>query len=327
MLVLQRRSGRRVFCNDSSPCGDNGKEQLCLPAGRDWLDKARPWGAVHLSSRVFNLAKMNQTYSRGLGCLNGFELPDSILASPALPMTLSSHSDLFCLQFLFGKLLFNKANTWRLLTLFIQISPLKFNTRCEHLQNPPPPEYFLLLSEMRQSPGPIICFDCQGSTLAQGSVAMLQWKTGRLLSCGPEGCWDGEPKPCGGISLWRRTMFKNEPLWAVYSMLKQHCSHLAGGKTNKAYKLKLKTHYYCCSAVLLRSCCWVASYTKQTTDLFCIKGVCSLTGQNRPWSGSFLLRMRPCIGNRCCLSFYGNQGSCFVVSQMKLPFAVNNNIL
>lgn len=49
-------------------------------------------------------------------------------------------------------------------------------------------------------------------------------------------------------------MFKNEPLWAVYAMLKQHYSHLAGGKTNKAFKLKLKKqhHHYCCPAILLQ---------------------------------------------------------------------------
>lgn len=101
-----------------------------------------------------------------------------------------------------------------------------------------------MLSVQILSPGPVICFDCQGSELAQGGVAMLWGKTGLLLACGPEGCWDGKPKPCGEISTWRRTMFKNEPLWAVYAVLNQHYSHLAGGKTNKAYKLKLKTHHY-----------------------------------------------------------------------------------
>lgn len=90
-----------------------------------------------------------------------------------------------------------------------------------------------MLSVKLLSPGPVICFDYQGSELAQGGVAMLQAKTGLLLSCGPEGCWVGEPKPCGEISLWRRTMFKNEPLWAVYAVLNQHYSHLAGGKTRK----------------------------------------------------------------------------------------------
>lgn len=49
-------------------------------------------------------------------------------------------------------------------------------------------------------------------------------------------------------------MFKNEPLWAVYAVLKQHYSHLAGGKTNKAFKLTLKKtkHHYCCPAILLQ---------------------------------------------------------------------------
>ncbi|MEQ2283716.1 hypothetical protein AMECASPLE_014427 [Ameca splendens] len=60
--------------------------------------------------------------------------------------------------------------------------------------------------------------------LAQGSVAMLQGKTGRLLSCGPEGCWDGKPRPRGEINFWRRTMFKNGPQWTVYSMLIEHFS-------------------------------------------------------------------------------------------------------
>lgn len=46
-----------------------------------------------------------------------------------------------------------------------------------------------------------MCFDCQGSELAKGDVAMLQGKTGLLLSCGPEGFWDGKPKPCGEISM------------------------------------------------------------------------------------------------------------------------------
>ncbi len=48
-------------------------------------------------------------------------------------------------------------------------------------------------------------------------------------------------------------MFKNEPLWAAYAVLNQHCSHLAGGKTNRAYKLKL-TH-----TLLLLSCCIITS--------------------------------------------------------------------
>lgn len=114
------------------------------------------------------------------------------------------------------------------------------------------PEVFVLLRVKLLSPEPIICFDCQGSELAQGGVAMLQGKTGLPLSCGPEGCWDGKPKPCGEISLWRRTMFKNEPLRAVYAVLNQHYSHLAGGKTNKAYKLKQKkTHHYCFPAIVL----------------------------------------------------------------------------
>ncbi len=113
----------------------------------------------------------------------------------------------------------------------------------------PTPEVFILHSVKLLSPEPIICFDCQGSELAQGGVAVLRGKTGVPLSCWPEGCWDGKPKPCGEISLWRRTMFKNDPLWAVYVVLNQHYSHLAGGKTNKAYKLKLKKHII--TAVLL----------------------------------------------------------------------------
>lgn len=79
-----------------------------------------------------------------------------------------------------------------------------------------------------------MCFDCQGSELAQGAVAVLRGKTGLLLSCRPEGCWDGAPKPRGEISLWRRTVFKREELRAVYAALKQHYSRLAAGKTNKA---------------------------------------------------------------------------------------------
>ena len=60
-------------------------------------------------------------------------------------------------------------------------------------------------------------------------------------------------------------MFKNEPLWAVYAVLNQHYSHLAGGKTNKAYKLK--THHYC-TLLYYYSLLSVASYTKQTTCRF-----------------------------------------------------------
>lgn len=66
-------------------------------------------------------------------------------------------------------------------------------------------------------------------------------------------------------------MFENEPLWAVDAVLKQHCSHLDGGKTNKAYKLKLKTHRYC----TLPCYFWlpsVASRTKPTVP-FSIRGV------------------------------------------------------
>lgn len=63
-------------------------------------------------------------------------------------------------------------------------------------------------------------------------------------------------------------MFKNEPLWAVYTMLKQHYSHLAGGKTNKAYKLKLKNTLLLPLCCIITGCCWVASYTKQTADIF-----------------------------------------------------------
>lgn len=43
------------------------------------------------------------------------------------------------------------------------------------------------------SPEPIISFDCGGSELAQGAVAMLLGKTSLPLSCRPQGCWDGEP--------------------------------------------------------------------------------------------------------------------------------------
>lgn len=39
-----------------------------------------------------------------------------------------------------------------------------------------PPGVFVLLSVKLLSPGPIICFDCQGSELALGGVAMLQGK-------------------------------------------------------------------------------------------------------------------------------------------------------
>lgn len=52
---------------------------------------------------------------------------------------------------------------------------------------------FVLVSGKLLPPEPIMCFDCQGSELAQGAVAMLQWKTSLLLSCRPEGCWDEEP--------------------------------------------------------------------------------------------------------------------------------------
>lgn len=79
-------------------------------------------------------------------------------------------------------------------------------------------------------------------------------KIGLLLSCGPEGCWDGEPKPCGEISLWRRTMFKTEPLWAVYAVLNQHYTHLAGGKTNTTYKLKLKNTLLWLPSCIITSC-------------------------------------------------------------------------
>lgn len=59
------------------------------------------------------------------------------------------------------------------------------------------------------SPEPIMCFDCQGLALAQGAVAMLLGKTGFLLSCRPEGCWDGEPTALRlDRFLWRRTMSK-----------------------------------------------------------------------------------------------------------------------
>lgn len=105
---------------------------------------------------------------------------------------------------------------------------------------------------------------------------MLQRKTGLPLSCGPEGCWDGEPKPCGEISLWRRTMFKNEPLWAVYAVLNQHYSPLAGGKTNKAYKVKQKkTHYYSCHTVLLLVAVSCIIYQRNCVCLFAFS-VCTI---------------------------------------------------
>ena len=50
-------------------------------------------------------------------------------------------------------------------------------------------------------------------------------------------------------------MFENEPLWAVYAKLNQQYSHLAGGKTNKAYKLKLKNTSLLLSCRTIASCC------------------------------------------------------------------------
>lgn len=51
----------------------------------------------------------------------------------------------------------------------------------------------MLVSVKLPPPEPTMCFDCQGSELAQGAVAMLRWKTSLLLSCRPEGFWDEEP--------------------------------------------------------------------------------------------------------------------------------------
>lgn len=81
---------------------------------------------------------------------------------------------------------------------------------------------------------------------------MLLRKTGCLLSCGPEGCWDGEPRPRGEIGFWRRTMFRNEPLWAVYTVLKQHYSYPAAGKTNRN---QIKTPHYCHHSLLVAAGC------------------------------------------------------------------------
>jgi len=163
-------------------------------------------------------------------------------------------------------------------TCIFKSPPMTFrslNNQRGHLQHPTP-GVFVLPSEKLLSPGPVICFDCQGSELAQGGVTMLQAKTSLPLSCGPEGCWDGKPKPCGEMSVWRRTMFKNEPLWAVYAVLKQHYSHLAGGKTNKTYILKLKTHHYC--TLLFLWLVAVSCITHYTNDVsFCFQCVCNLT--------------------------------------------------
>lgn len=84
-----------------------------------------------------------------------------------------------------------------LLTLFKFLSVTSLITITSSRQQLQTPGLFVLLSVKLLSPEPIICFDCQGSELAQSSVAMLRGKTGLPLSCGPEGCWDGEPKPCG----------------------------------------------------------------------------------------------------------------------------------
>lgn len=80
--------------------------------------------------------------------------------------------------------------------------------------------WFTMVSANLPSPEPIMCFHCQGSELAQGAVAMLLGKTSWLLSCRPQGCWDGEP------TALRLDQFMEEdsPLWAVYSVLRQHYS-------------------------------------------------------------------------------------------------------
>lgn len=56
-------------------------------------------------------------------------------------------------------------------------------------------------------------------------------------------------------------MFKNEPLWAVYAVLKQHYPHLAGGKTNKAFKLNLKKNIFTAALLYYYKLLSVASYT------------------------------------------------------------------
>lgn len=44
-------------------------------------------------------------------------------------------------------------------------------------------------------------------------------------------------------------MFKNESLWAVYAVLKQHYSNLAAGKTDKASNIVTAVLVYCFVAV------------------------------------------------------------------------------
>lgn len=81
----------------------------------------------------------------------------------------------------------------------------------------------MLVSGKLLPPEPIMCFDCQGSELAQGAVAMLRWKTSLLLSCRPEGCWDEEPTALrlnqGGLCL--RT---SRCRLVVYSVLRKNYS-------------------------------------------------------------------------------------------------------
>lgn len=77
-------------------------------------------------------------------------------------------------------------------------------------------------------------------------------------------------------------MFKNEPLWAVYAVLKQHYPHLAGGKTNKAFKrnLKKKKTFLLLPCYTVTSCCQLHHILQQT---ICVKCLQSLTKQITIW--------------------------------------------
>lgn len=49
-------------------------------------------------------------------------------------------------------------------------------------------------------------------------------------------------------------MFKNESLWAVYAVLKQHYSNLAVGKTNKASNIvtAVLVYYYVAVSCIIK---------------------------------------------------------------------------
>lgn len=64
---------------------------------------------------------------------------------------------------------------------------------------------------------------------------------------GPQGCRDGEPRPCGEIAFWRRTAFKERA--PVDRLQRAEAAFLIELRENIKKKTKMKLYH--CSATLL----------------------------------------------------------------------------